>query len=207
EALGLFARQLPICVSMAENLPFRHLVDRLRQALRDAAEWQDFFKWPDVRSDSGEKAKAAVLDFAFETEPRRSEHRAGEISFTVEHQEVYWDRFKIKLSCSPTESGWTACFHYDANGFTRQDVELLADRFQSLAESAASCPDLALADLEILGPSERQEILFDRNETRSDSLGGRCVHEAFEEQAQRSPDAVAVVFRDSNITYSELNAR
>src|SRR6185295_4382154 len=60
---------------------------------------------------------------------------------------------------------------------------------------------------EILGPSERQEILFDRNETRSDSLGGRCVHEAFEEQAQRSPDAVAVVFRDSNITYSELNAR
>jgi aspartate racemase len=55
--------------------------------------------------------------------------------------------------------------------------------------------------------NERQQGLVERNQTAQDYPRDRCVHQLFEEQVERTPDAVAVVFEDRSLTYRELNAR
>lgn len=59
----------------------------------------------------------------------------------------------------------------------------------------------------LLTPSEERALLVEWNETKSDYPQEKCLHELFEAQVQRAPDAVAVVFEDKRLTYAELNAR
>ena len=67
--------------------------------------------------------------------------------------------------------------------------------------------DTPIADTCILTEKERSELLVDFNDTAKDYPRDLCVHELFEQQVQRTPDAVALVFEDKQLTYAELNAR
>ncbi len=64
-----------------------------------------------------------------------------------------------------------------------------------------------LNQLDVLLEDERHKILADWNNTRTDYPKDKCIHQLFEEQAERTPDAVAVVFETAALTYGELNAR
>jgi amino acid adenylation domain-containing protein len=62
-------------------------------------------------------------------------------------------------------------------------------------------------DSTALTAAERRRMLVEWNQTEREYPRDKCVHQLFEEQAERSPDAVAVVFEDQSLTYGELNAR
>ena len=59
----------------------------------------------------------------------------------------------------------------------------------------------------MLAPDERHRLLVAWNDTATDYPNDRCVHELFEAQAARHPDAIAVVFGEEQLTYGELDAR
>ncbi|WP_216843119.1 non-ribosomal peptide synthetase, partial [Granulicella sp. S190] len=76
----------------------------------------------------------------------------------------------------------------------------------SLVTALESALDTPLRKLEVLPASERQQLLYGWNATALEyGTESACVHELFEAQAERSPDAVAVVFEDRELTYGELN--
>src|SRR5207302_1049710 len=54
---------------------------------------------------------------------------------------------------------------------------------------------------------ERQQVLYEWNDTQAEYPGDKCIHELFEEQVEKTPDAVAVVFEDAELSYGELNRR
>ena len=58
-----------------------------------------------------------------------------------------------------------------------------------------------------MSETDRHRILVEWNQTQRDYPKDKCVHQLFEEQVVRSPDAVAVVFEETSLTYRELNAR
>jgi non-ribosomal peptide synthetase component F len=64
-----------------------------------------------------------------------------------------------------------------------------------------------IGKLEILKPSDRKQLLVEFNQTHADYPLDRCIHQLFEEQAERTPDHIAVVFEDQQLTYAELNRR
>jgi amino acid adenylation domain-containing protein len=65
----------------------------------------------------------------------------------------------------------------------------------------------AVSQLPLLGDEERHQVLYGWNATRREFSDGKCLHELIEEQVQRTPDAVAVVYENSRLTYAELNHR
>jgi amino acid adenylation domain-containing protein len=87
------------------------------------------------------------------------------------------------------------------------DEEALARLQRRLLRLLAAIddPDELIGRLDILPPEERREILVAWNQTASDYPRDRCIHELFEEQAQRTPDRVAIVFERRWMTYRELN--
>ncbi|TRW90815.1 non-ribosomal peptide synthetase/type I polyketide synthase [Candidatus Methylobacter oryzae] len=63
-----------------------------------------------------------------------------------------------------------------------------------------------IADIDVLTAGEREKILVDFNRTRVPYPADQCVHEFFEAQAEKTPDAVALVFGEQSLSYSELNS-
>ena len=64
-----------------------------------------------------------------------------------------------------------------------------------------------MSGLALLSEAERQRVVEEWNATAADYPTEQCIHELFEAQAARTPDAVAVVYEDRQLTYGELNAR
>jgi amino acid adenylation domain-containing protein len=77
----------------------------------------------------------------------------------------------------------------------------------SLAEALETCPAKPIRALEILPLSERRQLLYEWNDTKTAFPADKCVHELFEEQAEKSPEAVAVAFENEFLSYGALNRR
>ncbi|MGB8814408.1 MAG: MupA/Atu3671 family FMN-dependent luciferase-like monooxygenase, partial [Paracoccaceae bacterium] len=95
--------------------------------------------------------------------------------------------------------------HYDAARISLSDVTAYAARVARFA--AAATPDTATATIPILPEAERDQVLHHWNATSKPYDRAQCVHQAFEAQAARTPDATAVVFEGQSLTYAQLNAR
>jgi len=80
------------------------------------------------------------------------------------------------------------------------------DRAQSDWKPNSGDNEKCVADIPILTEGERHQVLYEWNDTRA-AYPDACVHELFEEQAARNPDAVAVVFKERKLSYRELNQR
>jgi len=78
---------------------------------------------------------------------------------------------------------------------------------ESLVGALESEPSRLLRTLEVMPEGERRQLLYEWNATQTEYSREKRVHELFEEQAQKTPDAVAVVFEDATLSYGELNRR
>jgi len=83
----------------------------------------------------------------------------------------------------------------------------MAGHWQTLLEGIVADPKQRLSDLPLLTEADRQQLLVEWNDTRRAYPRDQCIHELFEGQVERTPDAVAVVFENSQLTYRELNQR
>ena len=78
---------------------------------------------------------------------------------------------------------------------------------EGLVAALETSPSTAVRSLEVLPESERQQLLYEWNDTRTKFPSDKCVHELFEEQVSKTPHAVAVVYEERDLSYEELNRR
>ena len=103
--------------------------------------------------------------------------------------------------------GLTLSWEYNTDLFDDPTMTRMMGHYQTLLESIVANPEQRLSDLSMLTDAEREQLLVGWNETHRDYPKDRCIHELFEEQVERSPDTVAVVFEAKKLTYRELNER
>jgi len=99
------------------------------------------------------------------------------------------------------------CLVYRAQWWRRDRVERFVGHFLTLLSQATTEPDAIPAKLPILTIREQRQLLVEFNNTACEYPAELCVHQLFEQQVERTPDAVALVFEDQQLSYSELNAR
>jgi amino acid adenylation domain-containing protein/non-ribosomal peptide synthase protein (TIGR01720 family) len=207
EALGLFAKYLPIRCSLAENLPFNEALAQVDEAIADAYQWQEYFAWEQVGDLTGNGRSPSFFPFCFDFEEKAATYSAREVSFSICKQYACIDRFNVKLACTYKDNTLLAELHYDSHRLAVDDVQRLGTQFQVLLNSVLNNPQADLGQLEILSDRDRQQLLLEFNQTQADYPKDQCVHYLFEQQVQRTPDNLAVVFEDQQLTYAELNAQ
>jgi len=134
------------------------------------------------------------------------EHAPGNIlTLVLAAEGIYWD-FTPQV---PDEN-------YTGRVLRRSDDPQVLDhtcatqmlqRFVTFTQSLLANPDMRLADIPLLSAEERQQILVDWNATRTDYPRDRCIHQLIEAQVARTPDAIAVIAADRQMSYRELNQR
>jgi amino acid adenylation domain-containing protein len=116
---------------------------------------------------------------------------------------------KFDLTLSLQEAGNTIAggIEYAASLFELATIERYLGYFRTLVEGMVADDTQAVDRLLILSKPERHQVLYEWNETSTEFASDRCVHELFEEQVGRSPEATAVVFEGAELSYAELNRR
>ncbi|HJP92757.1 MAG TPA: amino acid adenylation domain-containing protein [Pyrinomonadaceae bacterium] len=207
EALGLFARFLPIRCHIDDEQTLANLLQQVDKTLNEVHEWQDYFSLSRNGSNGANAPEVTYLPYCFEFENPNSTYLAGDIVFAVAKRHTCFDRFKLKLRCTREDAVIRVELHRDVSAFHSADVEVLLDQFQALLQSALDNPHHKIDTLEILGARERERILIDFNRTQADYPPAQNVQQLFEEQVARTPDAIAVSFKETQLTYQALNAR
>ncbi|MDJ0741876.1 MAG: amino acid adenylation domain-containing protein [Xenococcaceae cyanobacterium MO_167.B27] len=96
---------------------------------------------------------------------------------------------------------------YNSDLFNSITIERMAGHFQTILEGIVTQPDSKIQHLPLLTQAEKQQILIDWNNSKADYPQDKCIHQLFEAQVAKTPDAIAVVYKDKKLTYRELNNR
>src|ERR1700687_1354981 len=115
-------------------------------------------------------------------------------------------KFDLTLSISETENGLNGLMEYNTDLFEAATIKRLCRHYGTLLEAIARDPDQSISTLPLLSERERNQILYEWNDTRTE-YPKACVHELFEQQVARHPDAIAVVFGRQQLSYREVNER
>nr|VFK15780.1 MAG: AMP-binding enzyme [Candidatus Kentron sp. LPFa]VFK31508.1 MAG: AMP-binding enzyme [Candidatus Kentron sp. LPFa] len=130
----------------------------------------------------------------------------------------YWQQSQetdIQLWLMNLPNNQYGIWQYAPDLFNRSTIKRWSGHFLRLLEGIVAEPETEISRLPLLTEAEQHRILVEWNDTKAPYPAGKCVHKLFEEQAARTPDAVAVVFssaslgqvRDEEVSYGELNAR
>jgi amino acid adenylation domain-containing protein len=116
-------------------------------------------------------------------------------------------KFDLTLSMEDTEQGLVGSLEYNTDLFHGTTISRMLGHFQTLLEGIVAEPEQRLSDLPLLTQPERHQLLVEWNDTQVAYPKDVCIHQLFEAQVDRTPEAVAVVFEDQQLTYGELNCR
>ncbi|MEM1293317.1 MAG: amino acid adenylation domain-containing protein, partial [Cyanobacteria bacterium P01_H01_bin.162] len=115
-------------------------------------------------------------------------------------------KFDLTLSVRLEERGLKGTLEYRTDLFTADTVHRLAGHLRQLLQAIPQRPATRIAELPMLGRGEQKQ-LRQWNQTQADYPRHRCIHQLFEQQAEKTPEATALIFDDQSLTYRELNAR
>ncbi|AFZ23810.1 non-ribosomal peptide synthase/amino acid adenylation enzyme [Cylindrospermum stagnale PCC 7417] len=205
--VGLLAKYLPINIELQDDYIFSDILKQLEQQVTQINQWQDYFNLEECFAEAKNSQKVPFLPFAFEFISQPSKYFAGEVSFSIEKIYSCIERFQVKLFCWHQGDSLAAELYYDANLFNQEDIERLAAQFQTLLTSVINHPETAIAQLEILSFKQRQQLLVEFNNTKTTPAPYQCIHHWIEAQADKTPDNIAIVFEDKQLTYQELNTK
>lgn len=194
--LGLIAKSLPISTRFTPNLRFEEVVSQVTVTSQNACEYQEYF--------TKEIDNLSILFELIELPEKRC---LNDVTFAIDNQFVCIDKFNIKLSIFPRSESIDIRIDYNQNLFEAQAIALLAAQFQTLITSAISNLSGSISQLNILPTQQLQQILIDFNQTQVDYPQNQCIHRLIETQAKLTPNAIAVIYENEQLTYSELNSR
>jgi amino acid adenylation domain-containing protein len=116
-------------------------------------------------------------------------------------------QFDLQLLLDDAGEAISGVLVYARDLFDGQTIERWTGHFVRLLETMVADASMAVDTLPLLSDAERRQVLATFNDTSVDYPSEALIHELFERQAARQPDAVAVVFENESLTYGELNAR
>ena len=208
--VGMFINTLAIRTNPRSDKTFLQYVEEVKSKALEAYSHQDYpFEYLvdqlKVKRDPG---RNPLFDVMFSMEyPDIPQSSTGEISFEPYETPYPLAKFDLSLYAQETDEQLRFTFQYSTGLFTQETMERMAAHYQLILQSITAQPEKSLANIEMVTEIEKQQILFDFNETEAVIPADRTIHQLFEEQVRRTPDKIAVVHREVSLTYLQLNER
>ncbi|MED1747008.1 amino acid adenylation domain-containing protein, partial [Brevibacillus borstelensis] len=206
-ALGLYGKYLPIRGGVVGTETFRSILHRLSQRVEHAREWQGTF-WIEEWSQSVEESERCErLQFGFDylnTEVQIKNE--GDLEFTILALNSSIDRFDLRLSCLQRRGELNLELRFDSSLYRIDDIRDLASYFNEFLRQAVMRLDDPAVEFDLLDEFKKHQILVEWSMTEA-PLTGQPVHKKFEEQVLKTPERVAVLYQDQQLTFMDLNIR
>jgi amino acid adenylation domain-containing protein len=208
--IGFFVNTLVLRTDLSDNPSFSQLLTRVRQGAMDAYAHQDlpFEMLVEALQPERDLSHTPLFQVAFvlQNTPKSEIEMTG-LKVTDLPIENTTAKFDLTLAMGSTDNGLRGVWEYNTDLFAPSTIERLSAHFVTLMEGIVANPGARISQLPLLTAVEQQQLLIEWNNTQVDYPQIQCIHQLFEEQVQQSPDAIAVVFENQQLTYAELNGR
>lgn len=208
--IGFFVNSLVIRSNFSGSPTFCQLLKQVREVTLEAYAHQDlpFEKLVEELEPERDLSRHPLFQicFALQNVPMQALELSGlSINHRLEHNGTA--KFDLFLELFETPDGISGWFEYSTDLFDAATVSRIGEHFQTLVAGIVTNPDQKVADLPLLTDAERQQLLVEWNQTQADYPQQACIHQLFEAQVERSPDSIAAIFAQQQITYRQLNTR
>jgi amino acid adenylation domain-containing protein len=209
--IGFFVNTLVLRTRLRAEMSFGELLREVRDTTLGAFEHQDvpFEKLVEELQTGRDVSRHPFFQVVFTLRNATSEtlELPGLQSRELEH-EADTAKFDLILAIAEeNDKRLTGLLNYNADLFDVQTVRRMVRHLQSLLVAIAEDSARPLSELPLMSEEERRQLLVEWNETRREYPRNGCVQELFEQQAARTPHAVALVYGDEEVSYAELNNR
>jgi amino acid adenylation domain-containing protein len=208
--IGFFVNTLPLRADLAGDPAFAALLHRVRNTTLGAYQHQDlpFERLVEALHPGRSLAHAPVFQTVFALQNATpAELRLPGLRMEVMPIEVGTARYDLEWFFRERDEGITGSIDYAADLWDAATVERMAGHYRRLLEAAVAGPHTPASALPLLDEAERDQVLRGWNRTERPEWADACIHELFEAQAARTPDAPAVIHDATTVTYAELDAR
>jgi len=210
--IGFFVNTLVLRTVLSGNLSFKTLLGRVREVALGAYTHQDlpFEKLVEELQPERDLSHTALFQvmFILQNAPMASLDLPG---LTLRPLDIGSGtaKFDLTLYMMDTEQGLLGALEYNTDLFDACTITRMLGHFSTLLEGIVANPEERLSDLPILTEYERHQLLvgFNQHQIQNCNCIKQCIHQLFETQVEQTPDAVAVIFEDQQLTYQELNRR
>jgi amino acid adenylation domain-containing protein len=204
--IGYFLNTLVVRTDLSGNPTFKELLARVREVTIGAYTHQElpFQKLVEEIQPERNLSYNPLFQVVFVLEPPLAEMDGWRISQL--DIDTGTAKFDLNLELDERPSGIIGRIEYNTDLFEASTISRTIGHFQTLLEGIVSNPEQKISELPLLTEWERQQLVA-WNNTATDYPQNACIHQLFEEQVERSPDAIALVFEDQQLTYKELNER
>lgn len=208
--IGFFVNTLVLRTDLSGNPSFEELLSRVRQVALDAYAHQDLPFELLVEKLQPERSLSYTplfqVMFSLENAPSEPFALPG-LSFEPLELDTGIAKFDLTLSMEETQQGLKGRLEYNTDLFDARRMTRTIEHWQNLLEGIVAAPERQISELPLLSEAERHQLLVEWNDTWAEYSLKQCIHQLFEKQVERSPDAIAAIYKDERLTYQELNDR
>jgi amino acid adenylation domain-containing protein len=208
--IGFFVNTLVLRTNLSNNPTFRTLLSRVSDVALGAYAHQDttFEQLVEELQPQRDLSNTPLFQvmFGLQNAPISALELSG-LNLRFLGRNPGTAKFDLTLFIEEAAEELIGVLEYNTDLFEEATINRMAGHFQQLLAEIVANPDRPLSELPMLTEAERQQLLVEWNQTQVDYPKDYCIHELFEAQVERTPDAVAVVFEDQQFTYRELNAK
>jgi amino acid adenylation domain-containing protein/non-ribosomal peptide synthase protein (TIGR01720 family) len=210
DMVGLFINAVPVRIRLRSCQPFSEV---LREVQKTSLESEPFhyFPLPEIQRHSSMSRDLFDHLLIFQNYPAGreliQEGQSSSSGFTIDDVEVHdQTHYDLNLIIVPDETVLIK-FNYNANVYREEKIRRAAEHLQTAARNVLQQPTRAIKDIPILPDWQHRRVVHDFNRTATDYPRNQTLVNLFENQVEREPGAVAVVYGDIRLTYAELNER
>ena len=208
--IGCFVNTLVLRTNLSGDPSFHELLGRVNEIALEAYAHQDvpFEKLVEALQPQRDLSVSPFFQvmFIYQNVPLQDSTLA-ELTLQPLPLHTHTAKFDLTLTLAELPAGLRCLFEYNTDLFDAATIQRLAGHFECLLQSIVSHPGQRLSALLLVPESERRQMLVDWNATAKTHLPEQCFQHLFEAQVAQTPDAVAVVFENQQLTYRELNRR
>ncbi|MED4404214.1 non-ribosomal peptide synthetase, partial [Metabacillus fastidiosus] len=207
--IGLFINAIPTRIKLEKNKKFKDVLTTV-QGEAIVSNNYNYMNLAEVQSLS--QLKKDLLDhiIVFENyavDERVAGHDKMDIGFDVEDLNAQeQSNYSFSISVTPGEK-LNLVLTYDGNVYNDNLIDNIEAHIKKVAEQVVIDDNKKICEIQLTLEKERTALLYEFNDTKADYPRDKTIHQLFQEQVERSPENIAVVFEDKKLTYWELNEK
>ncbi|MBD2786349.1 amino acid adenylation domain-containing protein, partial [Xenorhabdus sp. DI] len=206
--IGFFVNTLALRVTLSDNTTVAELLTQIRERSLAAYAHQDLPFEQVVETLQPERSLSYSPIFqvmlALNNTPAKALTLPG-LQLTPVEQVRHSTLFDMTLSLTETESGLFGELEYALDLFDSATIERIIGYLKHVLAAMASDATQTVASLPLLSAAQRQQLLVEFNATQADFPQDALIHQLFEAQTAKTPQATAIVCGDQSLSYDELN--
>ncbi|CAM3390081.1 Peptide synthetase XpsB [Xenorhabdus nematophila ATCC 19061] len=209
--IGFFANTLALRVQLHANPTVSELLAQIREQSINAFSHQDlpFEQLVEILSPSRSLSHSPIFQVMLSLENLPGQRHFELPGLKLEERPLIRESayFDLTLTLNETGNGLAGELEYARDLFDHTTIERMVSHLYTLLAAMAADDAQRVTELPLITSQQREQLLVDFNKTTLAYPQDKLIHQLFEQQAESNPDAIALVYQDTRLSYAELNQR